>query len=214
MNTIIIPDSIFTISTSDTSFDGNFIFQKCNFEINNNLYAVSVMKETDYIYVKAGTTELVYKYNRTNTTEFSITAVYKNNRIINKDQIADDTLTTYKAIYFLIMKSLLYIMQETKQRKIQWKTKAPVHIEYSRVCKKSSPINKIYLLDDIINYAAENMSDEDVHYHRTCPCWEVRGFFRHYKNGKTVWIKPHRRGKDRLTADPKGHTYIVEREGD
>jgi hypothetical protein len=33
----------------------------------------------------------------------------------------------------------------------------------------------------------------------TCPCWGVIGHWRQLKNGKTVWIKPHKKGKLRKT---------------
>lgn len=32
---------------------------------------------------------------------------------------------------------------------------------------------------------------------RIAGCWSVRGHVRHYKNGKTVYIKPYEKGKDR-----------------
>lgn len=33
--------------------------------------------------------------------------------------------------------------------------------------------------------------------HMTCPCWGVIGHMRHYKDGREVWIKPYRKGKQR-----------------
>lgn len=35
----------------------------------------------------------------------------------------------------------------------------------------------------------------------TCPCWGVIGHMRHYKSGKTVWIKPYRKGKERKNPE-------------
>lgn len=37
----------------------------------------------------------------------------------------------------------------------------------------------------------------------TCPCWGVAGHYRHYKNGKTVFIKSYRKGKHR--DDPEAY---------
>ena len=31
----------------------------------------------------------------------------------------------------------------------------------------------------------------------TCLCWGVRGHLRHYKNGKTIFIQPFKKGKER-----------------
>ena len=47
--------------------------------------------------------------------------------------------------------------------------------------------------------------------HMSCPCWGVIGHMRHYKNGKEVWIKPYRKGKQRKNPEayvPK--EYLME----
>jgi len=36
-----------------------------------------------------------------------------------------------------------------------------------------------------------------------CPAWGVRGHYRHYKNGKVVFISPYTKGKDRNNYQPK-----------
>lgn len=41
----------------------------------------------------------------------------------------------------------------------------------------------------------------------TCPCWGVRGHYRHYKSGKVVFIKPYQKGKNRSNYSPK--EYVV-----
>lgn len=33
--------------------------------------------------------------------------------------------------------------------------------------------------------------------HRIASCWGVRGHFRHYKNGKTIYIQPYQKGENR-----------------
>lgn len=40
-------------------------------------------------------------------------------------------------------------------------------------------------------------SGESVSRSITCPLWQVRGHMRHYKNGRTVYIAPYRKGRDR-----------------
>jgi len=39
------------------------------------------------------------------------------------------------------------------------------------------------------------------HNNITCPCWGVAGHYRHYKNGKTVFIQAYRKGKKRNDPD-------------
>ena len=33
--------------------------------------------------------------------------------------------------------------------------------------------------------------------HLTCPCWGVRGHYRHLANGKVIFVKPYKKGKQR-----------------
>ena len=41
----------------------------------------------------------------------------------------------------------------------------------------------------------------------TCPCWGVRGHYRHYKNGKVVFIEPFMKGKEKDAY--KGKEYAL-----
>ena len=44
----------------------------------------------------------------------------------------------------------------------------------------------------------------------TCPVWEVRGHMRHYKSGKTVYVAPYRKGKERDSASTvSGKEYVL-----
>lgn len=54
--------------------------------------------------------------------------------------------------------------------------------------------------------------DTPIHINRshgkiTCPCWGVRGHYRHYKSGKVVFIEAYQKGKDRSRYTPK--EYVV-----
>lgn len=51
--------------------------------------------------------------------------------------------------------------------------------------------------------------------HRKCLCWGVRGHKRYYKDGKVVYIKPYKKGRDRLKGKEEAKTYLLlgEREG-
>lgn len=44
-------------------------------------------------------------------------------------------------------------------------------------------------------------NEDAEHRSMTCPCWGVIGHMRHYKSGKTVWIKPYRKGKERKNPE-------------
>lgn len=42
-----------------------------------------------------------------------------------------------------------------------------------------------------------------------CPAWEVRGHYRHYKSGKTIYISPFMKGKKRCSESPRDKEYRV-----
>lgn len=51
--------------------------------------------------------------------------------------------------------------------------------------------------------------------HMSCPCWGVAGHWRRYKSGKTVWIAPYRKGKERndpAAYRPKDYSFVQEGE--
>lgn len=85
----------------------------------------------------------------------------------------------------------------------------PVPRKYSREHRLSTSQNKIYLLDDIIKYVHDNYVPQGGHHDIKCPCWEVRGHYRHYKSGKVIFIPSYKKGKDREQVEPKEKEYYV-----
>lgn len=53
----------------------------------------------------------------------------------------------------------------------------------------------------IIDAPAPVRDENADHRAMNCPCWGVIGHMRHYKSGKTVWIKPYRKGKERKNPE-------------
>jgi hypothetical protein len=47
----------------------------------------------------------------------------------------------------------------------------------------------------------------------TCPCWSVRGHYRHYKSGKVVFVRSYEKGKDKGNSKAVDKTYIVGKSG-
>lgn len=47
----------------------------------------------------------------------------------------------------------------------------------------------------------------------TCPCWSVRGHYRHYLSGKVVFIAAYKKGKNRSSFTPKEYE-ITRKESD
>lgn len=109
----------------------------------------------------------------------------------------------------LIMISMSYIMHEGIKRYRQYKKSGGHKYKYSREYRVSTEKNKIYLFDDIINYVSDNYIPSAGHHEIQCPCWEVRGHYRHYKSGKVVFIPSYKKGKQRETVKPKEKEYYA-----
>lgn len=73
--------------------------------------------------------------------------------------------------------------------------------------KKRMKLPDLYLSDELTYYAAFNVPEEKLKRSIKCPVWDVRGFYRHYKNGKTVWINSFQKGKDRNKGISSDRTY-------
>lgn len=71
---------------------------------------------------------------------------------------------------------------------------------------------KYFLIEDIIEYVnkeGEKASPNKTGRTMMCDCWIVRGHYRHYKNGKTVFVKSYLKGKKRNSEMPKAKKYYV-----
>ncbi|MBR2550594.1 MAG: hypothetical protein IKE92_11385 [Clostridiales bacterium] len=101
-----------------------------------------------------------------------------------------------------------WIMDKSQKRERNYKVVQRKY-KYSREHRLSTSNNKIWLLDDIVHYASDNYIPEKSHHSINCPCWEVRGHYRHYKSGKVVFIPSYCKGKQRDTAKPKDKEYYA-----
>jgi len=62
---------------------------------------------------------------------------------------------------------------------------------------KAVEVRYLRLIDEPVPVRDENAEKRSMN----CPCWGVMGHVRHYKSGKTIWIKPYRKGKERKKPD-------------
>lgn len=104
---------------------------------------------------------------------------------------------------------MAYIM--TTQRERTERPKSAKTFNTQKVESKRNRENKIYLLDEIVDYVNENGLTIAKSGNRaiTCPCWDVRGHYRHYKSGKVVFIKNYEKGKEKGKVKPKDKTYTI-----
>lgn len=112
----------------------------------------------------------------------------------------------------LVLRIILYIMTTPREKitkhKIPNKVKENADIDNK---KKQSADNKVYLLDEIVDYVNERgLTIQSSGTHKiNCPCWSVRGHYRHYKSGNVIFVENYKKGKDRDKIEPKGKTYTV-----
>ena len=109
------------------------------------------------------------------------------------------------AINSNLLYSLSYIMNYPRDQK---QTRVSSH-KYSREYRLSTKQNRIYLFSDILKYVSDTYVPEGQHHSIQCPCWEVRGHYRHYKSGKVIFIPAYKKGKQRDKAEPKPKEYYV-----
>lgn len=112
----------------------------------------------------------------------------------------------------LVLRIILYIMTTSREKitkiKLPNEVKENANIEKK---KKQSVEHKIYLLDEIVDYVIEKglTLHSSVTHKINCPCWSVRGHFRHYKSGKVIFVKDYKKGKKRDKMKPIDKTYII-----
>ncbi|MBU5480913.1 hypothetical protein [Blautia sp. MSJ-19] len=155
--------------------------------------------------------ELVYQINVSPETGEPIVHMAP----LDKDMTQEDCKRYVEAGYGYgewVLRALLTIMEEIENRNkvIKESTGGRTTTKRSKNVKKTED-NKVFLLDDLVEYVVKNniYPKHSAHHSIQCPCWSVRGHYRTYKSGKTVFVKPHRKGKKRETAEPKENIYIV-----
>lgn len=115
--------------------------------------------------------------------------------LIGKNIFSKTPVLTAMGLLRMVSNIIDYITSPTvtvKARKIR-EEKKPSN---KKEGKKKRGSQKTYIYKTI--YSIDHIS-EDYHpkraYTRQTGSWNVRGFWRHYKNGKKVWIKEHTRGQ-------------------
>lgn len=111
----------------------------------------------------------------------------------------------------LVLRTMIYIMNTPRDKITKPKTSIEKKEEIGKTTRiANSNTDKIYLLDEIVDYVNENgLTILPGKHIINCPCWSVRGHYRHYKSGKVVFIKNYEKGKEKGKVKPKDKTYTV-----
>lgn len=110
----------------------------------------------------------------------------------------------------IVIRTMVYIMNAPRDTLL--KPKIPKEIvKTQNKTENKGKSRKVYLLDEIVKYVNDNglaVSSNETH-KINCPCWSVRGHYRHYKSGKVVFINNYKKGIEKDKAEPKNKTYYV-----
>lgn len=88
-------------------------------------------------------------------------------------------------------------------------------VEIEKTKRKYKPINERkeykpkteYKLFELIRKYQKHINNN--RHNITCDYWEVKGHFRHYKNGKVVYVKPFAKGKNKENHKEINKTYTL-----
>lgn len=108
------------------------------------------------------------------------------------------------------MQFMEYIIRESKKKTYEYVIKEEKEVTEHTKNKKVKNNKKEYNLLDAIKIYQKN-EGEKRKYEITCESWDVRGYFRHYKNGKVIWIAPFKKGKKRKEENNKEYKLRSEK---
>ena len=145
--------------------------------------------------------------------DFNESQAITNNCVIPGEKVSDEQ---EKFEYFMNVKEVLdicyYIMTANRDKNVK-KRKTSKSIENKSNSNRRQKIcdKKVYLLDEIVEYVNENDLTAKISGMHTinCPCWSVRGHYRHYKSGKVVFVKSYEKGKEKGKTRPKDKVYMI-----
>ena len=111
----------------------------------------------------------------------------------------------------IVFRTMIYIMNAPREKIVKQKNPQINPESNAKNEKKNSKEYNIYLLDEIVDYVnANELATIPNGTHKIqCPCWSVRGHYRHYKNGNVVFIKNYEKGKNKGKIKPKDKIYTV-----
>lgn len=109
----------------------------------------------------------------------------------------------FEMTHRIIMKCLMYITQKSRERIVKV---SPQVTRKERDNYEYKP-RECFLLNDIVKYVSIHPNKSSIKYR--CECWGVRGHIRHYQDGRTIFIKPYKKGIKRDILEPKSKTYLL-----
>lgn len=133
-----------------------------------------------------------------------VSVVYHN---IKDENVFGDTPCDWADYLYAVMSHIMTTKRDKITKEIISKDKANKKKDNKNVYGNK----KVYLLDEIVEYVNNNGLTvlSNGTYKINCPCWSVRGHYRHYKNGRVVFVKSYEKGKEKGRTKPKNKVYYA-----
>lgn len=231
MNTIIINSKEFEEilalgGTNNKNYDyidfDYFIFDEYKIVIKSStkiIIKVKLLKESDKLIIKLNNRIIIKSNNYLDIEMTGRRHSYNYVEVIDLPNTYDlmrlytnmgndSTSTMLTSLLMFVSCLMYYIMNEIYNRKEVIKEVEKTEIKRGKTIKNqtdSTPITQ-FLLKDLIKYERKKVASKGKH-DMKCECWGVRGHFRHYKSGKTVWVESYEKGSKRNTGKDGGRKY-------
>ncbi|HQC30872.1 MAG TPA: hypothetical protein PLP51_03945 [Acholeplasmataceae bacterium] len=130
------------------------------------------------------------------------------------ERLRDKSITIYTGFIFgaeILCKALLCLPSIWKKESftVDRNNVKPGHFKIDKQSKRREvELRNIYMIRS--GLSIKNVIPSK---HLTCPCWGVRGHYRHLSNGKIIFIKPYRKGKLRNKPEAQvNKDYVKQKE--
>lgn len=107
-----------------------------------------------------------------------------------------DWITDVASVFFTFNLIAMNLPRKLKEHDEKATKTICVKKKGNKTYKSIVYLKHTYIIDDEIK-----ITKSELRHIIKCPCWGVRGHARHLKNGKVVYVKPYKKGKDRNNAD-------------
>ena len=144
---------------------------------------------------------------------------FLNDELRNPKQRHERQIQMQRFIINLVFEFEFFVMHGLEHRKVTEKEYASKVLKQEKENKKKNKtrkpnqqLNTIINIDEIVKYIKPGDFKRIVTgSSRTYQCedWEVRGHWRHYKNGKTIFINSYHKGVKRNEGIEKDKTYTI-----
>ena len=203
---IIKAEELRKFGKSIERFDGldedfNFIFHNFYFVIQTNLgkYFYCCTKSENWVSVENNNFFARYQYS---TKDF-----------LTYDSDKDNAFKTLK-IYCSLMKYIMRKIGERNILEVEVENKNKTKIKNNTVRENKKHHNNRNITTPIYNLVDKRATTVERLIKKRngwtiSHSFQVRGHYRHYKNGKVVFINPYKKGKKRNDTESKGKKYFL-----